>query len=226
MITCGPAERNKAPILQVLQTTINSIFRSKVSNEGSSAAIGKDGDKQLRILEVASGTGEHAAFFASEISNIIYQPTEPDVDMHPSINAWCEKELIEGKVFSPLPLNVNMNNEVIEAMLPSDFHEVYGIICINMIHISPWKNTDDLFRIASQYLALNGFLLTYGPYKDNGNMVESNKEFDASLKARNSEWGIRDLTDVREVANNHGFDIDEMVNMPANNLCLIFRRCL
>ena len=95
------------------------------------------------------------------------------------------------------------------------------IICINMIHISDYRCTEALFEMASAVLT-DGVLLTYGPYSVGGHMVDSNKAFDDSLRARNSEWGIRKLEDVEQTANSHGLYLEKTISMPANNLCCVF----
>jgi hypothetical protein len=195
--------------LEVLEPRINNL-RNTITND------------PIRIMEIASGTGEHAALFAESLLNIIYQPTEPQINMHDSIISWTSK-IAKGVVNTPVALDVS--DKAYQSLLPEQFREnsVDAMICINMIHISPIECTDHLFRIASQSLQRNGFLLTYGPYRVNGSMVASNEDFDRNLKTRNTEWGIRDLETVREIANRHGMDLSETVSMPANNLCLVFR---
>lgn len=99
------------------------------------------------------------------------------------------------------------------------------IICINMIHISPISSTHDLFRISSQLLKSNGIVLLYGPYRVKGSMVESNVAFDQNLKSRNKDWGVRDLEEVELIASNEGnFNLHSIVEMPVNNLCVIFQK--
>ncbi len=100
-----------------------------------------------------------------------------------------------------------------------------AVVCINMIHISPWRSTEALMAGAAKVLPPGGVLFLYGPYKENGaHTAPSNETFDASLRARNPEWGVRDLDDVRELAAMHGLDFAERVAMPANNLSVVFRR--
>jgi SAM-dependent methyltransferase len=212
-ISCYAAARNKLVIFDVLKPRIESIQRTKNIDITS-----------IRILEVASGTGEHAALFASMLKNLKYQPTEPDVEMHKSINAWCES-LQPEIVAYPLQLDISIPS-LFKSTLPFDYcnESVDAIICINMIHISPFTCTHGLFELAKEVLQENGLLYTYGPYRVNGTMVQSNVEFDTSLKSRNSEWGVRDLEAVCLVANECGFELTEKIDMPANNLSLIFKK--
>ena len=103
--------------------------------------------------------------------------------------------------------------------------EVDGIVCVNMIHISPWSATQGLFEGAAKRLASDGLLYTYGPYaRDGRHTSEGNESFDASLRAQNPDWGIRSLEDVERLGQSVGFRLDEVIEMPANNLSLVFRR--
>eukprot|EP01031_Cornospumella_fuschlensis_P031327 gene31326-37856_t len=180
--TCYAAERNKQPILDVLKPRIEALQLNT-------------GRKPTRVLEIASGTGEHAQFFASSISDLVYQPTEPMVEMHDSIRAWSS-EL--PNVRSPVTMDVNSPDPI--SFLPNEFVACQSdvMICINMIHISPFQSTHGLFRLAKECLSSEGFLMTYGPYRVNNFMVESNIAFDQSLRDRNPEWGVRDLEAVEE----------------------------
>lgn len=241
--TCYASSLNKGPILDVLRPRID-ILRTTASTTSADATEGR-----LKVLEIASGTGEHAAYFASELSGLLYQPTEPTEDMHGSIIAWSR----DMGVLAPPPLltSANAGDTRVDAgksvVLPPitldvlTFFDVDGsasalssvgfgpctadvMICINMIHISPWACTDALFAIAHHCLTANGLLLTYGPYRVDGQMVESNQRFDESLRGRNSEWGIRDKEAVEDVARGHGLVLAETCQMPSNNLCLFFRK--
>lgn len=181
---------------------------------------------------VASGTGEHAACFAEHIPNVHIQPTEPKEDMHESIVAWSSNAVSAGRipvgsVAHPIALDVLKSSSDLKEILPSEFsaHNVDVIVCVNMIHISPFACTDSLFRIADTCLQPNGVVITYGPYRVGGSMVDSNVAFDESLRSRNPEWGIRDIEQVQESAATHGgLSVREYVEMPANNLCVIFAR--
>ncbi len=206
------AERNKLPIVSILKPRLE-LLRGKYAS----------GDGFIKVLEVASGTGEHAALFMEEMDYILYQPTEMDVSMHDSITAWLQP--FGSRSQNPISLDVNNHSQDLKA-IKDDFlgkdQRVHVIVCINMIHISPWSSTLSLFELASKLLDKGGFLFTYGPYRVNGQMVASNVQFDESLKTRNSDWGVRDIEEVEKVANGVGMSILETIAMPANNLCLIF----
>ena len=204
---CYAAEKNKQHILNVLEGRIDSV------------RVGSD---PVKILEVASGTGEHAALFAESLLNVHYQPTEPQVAMHESIVSWTST-LKPGVVNKPVALDVI--NDGFELVLPDSFksNNVDIMICINMIHISPIECTNRLFKMASKCLKKTGFLLTYGPYRVNQYMTDSNIAFDESLKSRNPEWGVRDLEDVEARAALFNMRLVETISMPANNLCVVFK---
>mmetsp|Transcript_10809 Transcript_10809/g.18192 ORF Transcript_10809/g.18192 Transcript_10809/m.18192 type:complete len:236 (-) Transcript_10809:14-721(-) len=208
---CYAAGKNKEVILAVLKPLADSM---------------RQGDDQaLTVLEIASGTGEHTNLFANRIPNPIYQPTEPQREMHESIIAWSSEITSTSKINSPIALDVNEQN--LGYLLPEEFmrNQVDILININMVHISPWQCTDSLFRIAGECLRVEqGRMLTYGPYRVGGEMVESNIAFDESLKRRNPEWGIRDLEAIVEIAKKYQIELVESVPMPSNNLCLIFRK--
>jgi len=172
--------------------------------------------KGALILEIASGTGEHAVFFAPHFPQSVWQPTDMDPSAKASISAWIAETGVEN-VFAPLSLDVTDNR------WPVDKAE--GMLCINMIHISPWSATESLMKGAQRTLSDGGVLVTYGPYKRHGrHTAPSNEAFDASLKARNPDWGIRDLEAVAEEAEKNGMSCQEVVPMPANNFCVLFRK--
>lgn len=205
------AERNKKFILDVLKGQMEKRHMESVS--------------KIKLLEVASGTGEHAALFMEHIPNLWYQPTEMDSTMHDSIGAWLEP--FSHNAQFPIKLDVNYFlddlQQIDSTFFPSD-QCVDIVVCINMIHISPWSSTVHLFEMANKILQPQGFLLTYGPYRVNGHMVESNVRFDESLKAKNAEWGVRDIEEVEKAAQRAGLVILETIQMPANNLCIVFGR--
>jgi SAM-dependent methyltransferase len=189
------ADRNKDPILAVLQAVL--------------PATGK-------VLEIASGTGQHACFFAQALPGIRWQPTEPDDASRESLAVRVrESGLIN--VAPPVALNV------LEPGWPVD-EDFDAIVCVNMIHISPWAATPALLSGAARHLRPQGKLILYGPYLENGTAVSSNLEFDASLKRRNPEWGLRSLEEVTDLAGTLGFQRQHLVRMPANNLSLVFAR--
>jgi SAM-dependent methyltransferase len=168
------------------------------------------------VVEVASGSGEHAAFFANALPGISWQPTDIDAAALASIAAY--RAVADApNLLAPLRLDTTAEQWPVA--------HADALVCNNMIHISPWAVTEGLMRGAGRVLRPGGILYLYGPYKIDGrHTAPSNQEFDASLRARNVEWGIRDLGDVTDLAARHGFDLAETVPMPVNNLSVIFRR--
>jgi SAM-dependent methyltransferase len=165
------------------------------------------------VLEIAAGTGQHTAHFAGALPSLEWQPTEFDASMLPSIEAWCAGL---ANVRKPIALDVGK--------MPWPVGRADAILCVNMIHISPWQATLDLFAGAKTTLGPGGVLFLYGPYRRFGaHTAPSNETFDEDLRSRNPEWGVRDLEAVEAAARNHGFSLDEIVAMPANNFSVIFR---
>jgi SAM-dependent methyltransferase len=167
------------------------------------------------VLEIASGSGEHAVHFAGALHGIVWQPTDQDGTALRSIAAWRETARLPN-LLPPLEFDVTRHWPVARAD---------AIMCINMIHISPWRSSEALMTGAARLLPPGGVLFLYGPYKEGGvHTAPSNEAFDASLRARNPEWGVRDLDDVKALAASHGLQFVERVAMPANNLSVVFRR--
>lgn len=164
------------------------------------------------VLEVASGSGEHAAYFAGEFPALDWQPSDPDPAARDSITAWCAG--IEN-VLPPLDL------DAAAATWPIDRAD--AVLCINMVHISPWAATLGLMAGARRLLATDAPLILYGPFLQDGiATAPSNLAFDESLRDRDPRWGIRSVEAVCEAAT--GFALDRIAAMPANNLLLVFRR--
>ena len=171
------------------------------------------------ILEIASGTGQHCAAFADEFPGLTFQPSDPDPVAQASIDAWTSKAPT-GNIQPVLDLNVASQNWWTAVQGP-----VAAIIAINLLHISPWTATQGLFAGAARLLEPNGMVLSYGAYKRGGHhTAPSNAEFDASLKHRNSDWGVRDVDDVADVARLNGLDLAGIIDMPSNNMLLVWRR--
>lgn len=172
------------------------------------------------VLEIASGTGEHAAYFARNLPDMVWQPSDPDAESRESIAAWTEAS---GASNVRPPLDI-------DAAAPSwPIDRADAMVCINMVHISPWRATEGLLSGAARILpaggVLCGVLYLYGPYKRDGrHTAPSNEAFDRDLRQRNPEWGVRDVAEVRNVASVFGLRLQEIVEMPANNLSVIFVR--
>lgn len=189
-------ERNRAPILEVL---------ARVVPEGA------------RVLEVASGTGEHAAFFSRLLPVVSWQPTDHDESALASIDAWAALEGAS-RVLAAKQLDV----EARPWWLPPGSIDL--VLCVNMIHIAPWTACLGLLEGARQALVAGGALVLYGPYKIGGaHTAPSNAEFDASLRSRDARWGVRDLEAVVREARARGLSHEETISMPANNLTVVLR---
>ena len=166
------------------------------------------------VLEIGSGTGQHVAHFAEALPELVFQPTEMDEERHASIAAWTAGL---ANVRPPIAFDV--------AKLPWPVTQADAIICINVIHISPWEATLALMKGAGEILRPGGVLVTYGPYRrEKRHTAPSNETFDAWLKERDERWGVRDMEEVAEVAKAAGLALEEAVPMPANNFTLVFRR--
>ena len=173
------------------------------------------------VLEIASGTGEHAVWFAANLPGIVIQPSDPDEENRASIAAWTRFTGV-ANVRAPLAIDVAAAGWETGADLPRD---VAAILCINMIHISPWAATLGLMRGAGALLPPGGVLYLYGAYKRGGaHTAPSNASFDASLRARDPTWGVRDLEAVTAAASEAGLAPESVIGMPANNLSVILRR--
>jgi SAM-dependent methyltransferase len=168
------------------------------------------------VLEVASGSGEHAIAFAAAFPGLVWQPSDPDPANRASIAAWIEASA-PGNLLAPLALDATSARWPLES--------ADAVVCINMIHIAPWAACLGLVAGAARLLAPGGLLFLYGPFRrDGAHTAPSNASFDADLRARNPEWGVRDLGEVSAAAEAAGFGPAETVAMPANNLSVLFRR--
>ncbi len=164
-------------------------------------------------LEVASGTGEHVNHFAGLFPDLQFQPSDPDPNALTSIAAWRADSGLPN-VLPPIALDA-------AAVWPIAHAD--AVLCINMVHISPWAATLGLLAGAAELLPVGAPLFLYGPYRQQGvPTAPGNEAFDESLKSRNAEWGLRSVEAVAAAA--HGFALDRIVAMPANNLSLVFRR--
>jgi hypothetical protein len=194
-LTAPAVARNRDPILTVLREVL--------------PAAGT-------VLEIASGTGEHAIHFAAALPHLVWQPSDPDAQARSSIAAHAMQAGL-ANLLPPLEL---------DAAAPVwPVTRADALVSINMIHISPWGATQGLMAGAARVLPAGAPLYLYGPYRRHGqHTAPSNAAFDESLRARDPEWGVRDLDEVSALATAHGFALQRTVAMPANNLIVIFRR--
>ena len=173
------------------------------------------------LLEIASGSGEHGVFFQKKFPSITWQTSDPEFEHRQSINSWIRHEGLYSKMPEPLNLDVDMRPWSITNRLGA---LIKGIVCINMIHISPWSCTRSLFEESKKYLDQCNFLMLYGPFlRKEKQTSESNLNFDQSLKIQNPLWGLRNLENVNQIAFKNGFKLDKVIDMPANNLSVIYR---
>ncbi len=193
------AARNRDAILAVLRRTLPA---------------------QARVLEIASGSGEHAVHFAAAMAGVRWRPSDPEPEARASISAWIAASRL-ANISAPLAIDVRAQHWLeAEAEAPYD-----AIVAINMIHIAPWESTLGLLAGAGRLLAARGLLMTYGPYmRDGRHTAPSNEVFDTWLKERDPSFGVRDLDAVASAAAAHGLSLVEIAEMPANNFVLVFAR--
>ncbi len=174
------------------------------------------------VLEIGSGSGEHAIEFQKRFPEIIWQTSDPELEHRKSIKSWIDKSNLNIKMPQPLAIDVTIE----PWQLPSNvLKSLLGIISINMIHIAPWNCTKSLFKRSSELLNNDKFLMLYGPFKiKNKHISQSNELFDKSLKLQNENWGVRNLDEVNEEARVNGFFENELIEMPANNFIIIYRK--
>ncbi len=168
------------------------------------------------VLELASGSGEHAAYFAANLPALNWQPSDPDAAALASIAAH-RADAGAPNLLPPLRLDATS--------APWPVERAEAVVCINMIHITPWAASEGLMAGAARTLPAGGVLYLYGPYRIDGrHTAPTNQDFDTRLRAQNAQWGIRDLADVTALAARHGLSLMATVAMPANNLSVIYRR--
>lgn len=168
------------------------------------------------VLEVSSGTGEHAVHFAAALPGLTWQPSDPDPDARASIAAWAAEAGLPN-LRPPLALDAATEDWPVA--------RADAVLCINMIHIAPWAAGLGLLRGAARRLPPGGPLILYGPYRRGGrHTAPSNAAFDAGLRAQDPRWGVRNLEAVAEAAAATGFGPPSVEEMPANNLTVVFRR--
>lgn len=188
-------QRNREPILDVLRTVL---------------------PPSGLVLEVASGTGEHAVYFSQNLPGLQWQPSDPSPGALASIAAWRDAER-PGNLLAPLQLDA--------AAAAWPIARADAVVCINMIHISPWEATEGLMRGSAQLLDSGAPLVLYGPFRRQGHAIEpGNAAFDDDLRRRDSRWGLRLLEDVSALAAGEGLVFERFAEMPANNLSVVYRR--
>jgi len=189
------SQRNRQPILEVLARVLpgNGL-----------------------VLEVASGSGEHALWFAQHLRPLAWQPSDPD--------PACRRSIAAHAATVPCPsLRAPLDLDATAAIWPIERAD--AVVCINMVHIAPWAATEGLIAGAARVLPPGGVLYLYGPYQRGGeHTAPSNAAFDESLRAHNPAWGLREVEAVAELAEGHGLILQEVVDMPANNFSLLFAR--
>ncbi|MDZ7963562.1 MAG: DUF938 domain-containing protein [Nostoc sp. DedSLP03] len=198
-------ERNREPILEVLLQVL---------------------PENGTILEIASGTGEHAVFFASRLKDYLWLPTDVNPQSRASIISWTEHNVCDN-VYAPLDLDAKepvwaVENDGLDWL---NTKPIVAIVNINMIHISPWSACLGLMAGAGRILKAGGILYLYGPFKQGGeHTAASNAAFDEYLRTENPEWGVRNLDDVIAVARAQNLILQQIYQMPANNLSVVFQR--
>ena len=193
--TAPAAARNREPILRVLRNYL---------------------PPSARVLEIASGTGEHAMWFSRALPTLTWQPTDHDPDSLKSIEAWRETTSLPN-VLPPLRLDAAAETWPVA--------QADAVVAINLLHITPWSATQGLIAGAARVLTADGLLFLYGPFREAGvHTGAGNAAFDADLRARDPSWGIRDLDDITALAVRQGFQEPERIPMPVNNLSVVFRR--
>lgn len=187
-------DRNREPILSVLREVLPA---------------------RGLVLEIASGTGQHAAAFARAFPGLVWQPSDPSEAALASIAAWRD-EAGKGNLRPPIALDVEQ---------PWPVNQADALVCINMIHIAPWTAARALLAGAGRILPEGAPLYLYGPYRVRDRpTAPSNEAFDASLRARDPRWGLRWLHEVEAEARRAGLALERTVDMPANNLSVVLRR--
>ncbi len=189
------ARRNREPLLEVLEKVL---------------------PKTGLVLEIASGTGQHCAYFAPRFAALEWQPSDADADMRLSIAAWG-REAEGTNLLAPLDLDVHED--------PWPVDQAAAVLCINMIHIAPWRSCCALMAGAGRVLDAGGVFVLYGPFRIEGrHTAPSNADFDQSLQSKNPLWGVRDRDEVAGEAAKYGLALEQALEMPSNNLSLIFRK--
>lgn len=202
MIENPAGERNKQPILGVLQKYINKVDKFK-------------------LLEISSGPGLHSSFFATHFPNITFQPSELNRTCYTSIRAYRDLYKVNN-VLDPVFIDISKDISTWDTKF--EFNSFDFMLNINMIHISPFYCTEGLFKNAAKLLKPSGILFTYGSYAHNGVLEPlSNVLFNQRLITENPLWGVRDIVDIEKVAKLNSIELIEIVDLPGNNKCLVWQ---
>ena len=195
--------KRHAPATARNSPAIANVLRKELPQTGS-------------VLEIASGSGEHAIYLAREFPDLLWHPTDYDLDALDSIRAWTQEAGL-ANIAPPQRLDASAP--------PWDVPHVDAILCCNMIHISPWAASIGLFEGASEVMRKNAPLILYGPFVEpEVETAASNLQFDSSLKARNPDWGLRNIQNLDVLAHDAGLKRTNRHTMPANNLIVIYRQ--
>jgi SAM-dependent methyltransferase len=174
------------------------------------------------VLEAGSGTGQHVVYFARHSPDITWWPSDLNEHHLKSIDAWRAHAGVEN--VKP-PMKIDFSDPAWHGVIVDGQPRLTALFCANVIHIAPWRVAEGLFAGASRTLADDGLLFLYGPFKRNGkHNAVSNAVFDTSLRESNAEWGVRDIADIEALARSNGLALREVIEMPANNLVLLFGR--
>ncbi|CAB3769347.1 DUF938 domain-containing protein [Paraburkholderia solisilvae] len=199
----NPDAREHSPSAERNRDAILAVLRQVLPPSGT-------------VLEIASGSGQHALHFAAAFPGLVWQPSDTDAGARASIVAWTADAGLTN-IRPPLDLDVTRQ--------PWGVDVAHAMVCINMIHISPWAATEALIDGAARVLGSGAVLYLYGPYRRGGvHTAPSNEAFDQNLRDRNPAWGVRDMEAVVQLADAAGFACDEPIPMPANNFSLVFRK--
>ncbi len=171
---------------------------------------------KAKVLEIASGTGEHAVAVCQKRTDIIWQPSDPDAKSRRSQDAW--RSACPGQILPSIPISMT------EFEWWATIGDINAIYCANMIHIAPWEAALGLAEGAGQLLQSGQSLFLYGPFLEGESTAQSNLDFDQSLQFRNSTWGVRSLDSVKHIFADMGFNLEARIEMPAENLLLVFSK--
>ena len=211
--THDPAERREAPSARRNAAAIAAVL-------GDLVAGGR-----ATIIEIASGTGQHAATFTRAMANVRWHPSDVSREALASIAAWRAQSGCEARLAAPVPVDVTSSAWRTGAAIAGLPGRCDGVVCINMVHIAAWAACEGLLEGAGRRVVAGGFVYLYGPFKRDGrHTAASNAAFDRSLRARDAAWGVRDVAEVAGAAAEHGLELEQVVEMATNNLSVVLRR--